>query len=99
MLTLIGMPVIQAPGEAEAQCAYLAKEGLAFGVVTEDMDTLTYGSPNLIRNFNKKCNIYVTIRKYSINKFEGTFRKHEFYKRSIYRFFHPLWLWLYNQNF
>lgn len=55
MLRLMGMPVIEAPGEAEAQCAYLCKIGVAYGVVSEDMDTLTHGALHLIRNFNKRC--------------------------------------------
>lgn len=48
------MPVIEAPGEAEAQCAELCKMGLAFGTASEDMDSLTFGSSNLLRGFNSK---------------------------------------------
>lgn len=55
MMGDVGAPVVMAPGEAEAQCAQLAKMGIAYGVVTEDMDALTHGTPCLIRNFNKKC--------------------------------------------
>lgn len=54
MLRLMGMPVLLAPGEAEAQCAQLCKVGIAYGVVSEDMDTLTHGAHHLIRNFNKR---------------------------------------------
>jgi flap endonuclease-1 len=45
----MGFPVVQAPGEAEAYCAYLVKQGKAFGTVSEDMDSLTFGSTILIR--------------------------------------------------
>lgn len=31
--------------------------GYAYGVVSEDMDTLTHGARYLIRNFNKKDSI------------------------------------------
>jgi len=48
----MGMPVIQAPGEAEAFCAYLARKGKAFATVSEDMDSLTFGSPILIRGMS-----------------------------------------------
>eukprot|EP01025_Chloroclados_australasicus_P050597 TRINITY_DN5838_c0_g1_i1.p1 TRINITY_DN5838_c0_g1~~TRINITY_DN5838_c0_g1_i1.p1 ORF type:complete len:414 (-),score=56.52 TRINITY_DN5838_c0_g1_i1:232-1326(-) len=50
LLRLMGVPVVESPGEAEAQCAELAKEGLVYGVSTEDMDCLTFGAPRLIRN-------------------------------------------------
>ncbi|PJF19621.1 Flap endonuclease-1 [Paramicrosporidium saccamoebae] len=50
LLTLMGIPVIQAPCEAEAQCAALVKQGLAFAAGSEDMDTLTFGTPVLLRH-------------------------------------------------
>ena len=54
LIKLMGVPVIEAPGEAEAQCARMVKMGLAFGTATEDMDALTFGSKYLIRGFNSK---------------------------------------------
>ena len=51
LLTLLGLPVIQAPGEAEAQCAALVQSQHAFATATEDMDALTFGSKKLLRNF------------------------------------------------
>jgi flap endonuclease-1 len=45
LLRLMGVPVIDAPSEAEAQCAEMAKAGLVYGVATEDMDCLTFGAP------------------------------------------------------
>lgn len=50
LLTLMGIPVVQAPSEAEAQCADMCRTGLVHGVSTEDMDTLAFGSPLVIRN-------------------------------------------------
>lgn len=46
----MGVPVLEAPGEAEAQCAQLSKEGAVYGVSTEDMDALTFGTARLVRN-------------------------------------------------
>jgi flap endonuclease-1 len=46
----MGVPYIIAPEEADSQCAYLAKVGLVDGVLTEDMDILTFGSTKIIRN-------------------------------------------------
>lgn len=41
---------MQAPGEAEAQCAALVKSGKVFATGTEDMDALTFGSSVLLRH-------------------------------------------------
>jgi len=54
LVQLMGLPCIEAPCEAEAQCAELCKEGKAFATVTEDMDALTFGTPVLIRGLNSK---------------------------------------------
>jgi len=52
LLTLMGVPYLEAPCEAEAQCAQLQKKDLVYAVATEDMDTMTFGSERLLRNFN-----------------------------------------------
>ena len=49
LLRLMGIPVVEAPCEAEAQCAELAKNGLVFATATEDMDALTFQTPKLMR--------------------------------------------------
>ena len=49
LLRLMGCPVVEAPCEAEAQCASLAKEGKVYASATEDMDCLTFGTPVLLR--------------------------------------------------
>ncbi|KAJ1457636.1 PIN domain-like protein [Pelagophyceae sp. CCMP2097] len=56
LLRLMGVPVVDAPCEAEAQCAALCKEGKAHASGTEDMDVLTFGSPLTLRKltFNGK---------------------------------------------
>lgn len=50
LLTLMGVPVVEAPGEAEAQCAILCRAGLVYATATEDMDALTFGSTKMVRN-------------------------------------------------
>jgi len=52
LLTLMGVPVIDAPCEAEATCAWLAKHGKVFATGTEDADALTFGTPILVRHLN-----------------------------------------------
>ncbi|XP_037131185.1 probable flap endonuclease 1 homolog [Syngnathus acus] len=54
LLKLLGVPVIQAPGDAEAFCAWLVKRGSAEAVASEDMDTLPFGAHVVIRHMNAK---------------------------------------------
>mmetsp|Transcript_7728 Transcript_7728/g.8505 ORF Transcript_7728/g.8505 Transcript_7728/m.8505 type:complete len:230 (-) Transcript_7728:1314-2003(-) len=46
----MGIPVIEAPCEAEAQCAVMVQQGKVWGAGSEDMDTLTLGTPLLLRH-------------------------------------------------
>ncbi|CAH1116459.1 unnamed protein product [Phaedon cochleariae] len=50
LLTLMGVPYIDAPCEAEAQCAAMVKAGIVYATATEDMDALTFGSNILLRH-------------------------------------------------
>lgn len=50
LLRLMGVPVVEAPSEAEATCAALCRDGKVFGAATEDADCLTFGTKILIRN-------------------------------------------------
>jgi flap endonuclease-1 len=43
LLTIMGIPYIVAPCEAEAQCAELVKGNKVYAASTEDMDSLTFG--------------------------------------------------------
>jgi flap endonuclease-1 len=51
LFSLMGVPVVESPCEAEAQCAALAAGGLCYGAASEDMDTLCFNSPVLLRKF------------------------------------------------
>ncbi|KAH6615574.1 PIN domain-like protein [Chaetomium sp. MPI-SDFR-AT-0129] len=50
LLKLMGIPYIVAPTEAEAQCAALARAGKVYAAASEDMDTLCFDTPILIRH-------------------------------------------------
>ena len=50
LLRLMGIPVVQAPGEGEAQASYMVAKGDARYVVSQDYDTLLFGAPLLVRN-------------------------------------------------
>lgn len=50
LLKLMGIPFIVAPTEAEAQCAVLARADKVYAAASEDMDTLTFNTPILLRH-------------------------------------------------
>jgi flap endonuclease-1 len=50
LLGLMGIPVVQAPGEGEAQASHMVAKGDARYVVSQDYDTLLFGAPTLVRN-------------------------------------------------
>lgn len=52
ILTALGFPYIQAIGEAETLCCYLASIGEVDGIITEDTDVLAYGTPLMISKFD-----------------------------------------------
>ncbi len=49
LLSLMGVPVIQAPGEGEAQCSLLAIRGDAWACGSQDYDALLFGTPRLVK--------------------------------------------------
>jgi flap endonuclease-1 len=50
LLSLMGIPILQAPGEGEAQAAHMAARGDVRYVISQDYDTLLFGAPVLVRN-------------------------------------------------
>ena len=52
LLTLLGIPVVQAPSEGEAQASFIVAQGDAWAVVSQDYDSLLYGADRLIQNLS-----------------------------------------------
>lgn len=52
LIGAFGLPVIDAPSEAEAQAALIVKNGDAFALATNDADALLFGAPRIVRNLN-----------------------------------------------
>ncbi|MEM0449466.1 MAG: flap endonuclease-1 [Methanomassiliicoccales archaeon] len=50
LLFHLGIPVVQAPEEGEAQAAYMAIRGDVWAACSQDFDSLLFGAPNLVRN-------------------------------------------------
>ncbi len=68
LLTLMGIPWIQAPSEGEAQAAHLVKKGDADFCASQDYDSLLFGAPMLVRNVTltgkrklPRKNVYVEV--------------------------------------
>ena len=51
LIEYLGIPVIQADSEGEAQAAYLVSKGDAWACASQDYDSLLFGAKRLIRNF------------------------------------------------
>ncbi len=68
LLNLLGIPVVEAPQEGEAQAAYLVNQKKVWGVASQDYDSLLFGSHVLIRNLTlsgrrrlPRTNTYITV--------------------------------------
>ena len=52
LLKALGLPVVQAPSEGEAECARMASDGVVRATASQDFDALLFGSPVLVRNLS-----------------------------------------------
>jgi flap endonuclease-1 len=52
LIKAMGMPVVEAPSEGEAQAAFMVKRGDAFAVLSQDADSLLNEAPRMIRNLS-----------------------------------------------
>ena len=55
LLKCFGFPYHTAPGEAEAECALLQKEGVVDAVLSEDVDTLMFGCTLSLRSWTAEA--------------------------------------------
>jgi len=66
VLTLLGIPYVQAPEEGEAQAAHMARKGDVWAANSRDYDSVLFGAPRLVR--------YVTISGQEFLPSKGTSR-------------------------
>ena len=66
LLRLLGVPVVQAPSEAEAQAAYISRRGDVWAAASKDYDALLFGAPRVVR--------FLTISGREFLPSKGTFR-------------------------
>lgn len=50
LISAMGIPIVQALGEGEAEAATLARKGKVWATASQDYDALLYGTPYLVRN-------------------------------------------------
>ncbi|XP_048502016.1 flap endonuclease 1 [Beta vulgaris subsp. vulgaris] len=68
LLGLMGVPVVEAPCEAEAQCAVLCKSGKVYAVASEDMDSLTFGAPKFLRHLMDPSSKKIPVMEFEMAK-------------------------------
>ena len=66
LLRLMGLPVVQAPAEGEAQASHMAARSSAWAAASKDYDCLLFGAPRLLR--------FLTISGKEFLPSKGTFR-------------------------
>ncbi len=50
LISALGLPIVQAASEAEAQAAYIIQKGEAYAVGTQDADSFVFGATRVIKN-------------------------------------------------
>ncbi len=81
LLQLMGLPIIQAPSEGEAQASHMTAQGKIYGCVSQDYDSLLFGAKRLLRNVTvtgrRKLpgrNVYIDVKPEKI-ELEKTLQK------------------------
>ena len=76
LIDYLGIPIIEASSEGEAQSAYMVEAGDAWACASQDYDTLLFGGERLIRNFAisrskkvKDTTVTLDIEYISLSKF------------------------------
>ena len=67
LLTLMGIPYVDAKGEGEAQAAYLVANGDAYAVASQDYDCLLFGAKRVVRNLAVSSNLG-NLEYYELNR-------------------------------
>ncbi len=65
-ISALGLPIIQAPSESDAQAAFICEQNDVYAVASSDFDTLLFGSPRMITNLTisqrrKVRGVYINI--------------------------------------
>ncbi|MFX1558493.1 MAG: flap endonuclease-1 [Promethearchaeota archaeon] len=81
LVLYLGIPIVEAKSEGEAQSAYLVEKGDAWACASQDYDTLLFGGERLLRNFAisrskkvKDTTVTLDIEFVSLSKFLENFK-------------------------
>lgn len=50
LIRALGLPMVDAPSDGEAQAAYMCTKGSVYAAASQDFDSLLFGTPTLVRN-------------------------------------------------
>lgn len=50
LISALGMPIVDAPSEGEAQASYMVENGDCYAIVSQDTDSLIFGAPLVVKN-------------------------------------------------
>lgn len=64
LISSLGLPVIQAPSEAEAQAAFMCERNDVYAAASQDFDSLLFGAPRVIQNLTLSQKRKVRDQKY-----------------------------------
>ncbi|MHA1511380.1 MAG: flap endonuclease-1 [Promethearchaeota archaeon] len=75
LITAMGIPIIQAAQDGEAQAAFLVQNGDAWAVASQDYDSFLFGANRIVRNLShnqsrkvKSTKIKIDLEWYSLNR-------------------------------
>ncbi|KAG2626105.1 flap endonuclease 1 [Panicum virgatum] len=68
LLRLMGVPVVEAPCEAEAECAALCINDKVYAIASEDMDSLTFGAPRFLRHLMDPSSKKIPVMEFDVAK-------------------------------
>jgi flap endonuclease-1 len=68
LLRMMNIPIVMAPGEAEAQCARMATRGIVDAVYTNDTDALVFGASCMIYTMRASSSITTIDRDMVLKK-------------------------------
>ncbi|MHA1475287.1 MAG: flap endonuclease-1 [Promethearchaeota archaeon] len=75
LITAMGIPIVQAAQDGEAQAAFLVQNGDAWAVASQDYDSFLFGANRIVRNLShnqsrkvKSTKIKIDLEWYSLNR-------------------------------
>ncbi|ADO67070.1 putative DNA endonuclease [Cafeteria roenbergensis virus] len=75
LLDLMGIPYLQADGEADILCAKLCEKNIVDYVLTEDIDILTFGGTKIIKSIFKEGDIKIIDKLTILKKYDITYKQ------------------------